>query len=229
MPTPSFFDLGTLSRASTPVAGPLVRSPLDLAPGPAEAGILRVEPGRHREAVASDEFVIVCAGEVSLSTADGSRRLASGQAAVVRAGSVVEWTCAARAALAYMRYARTNEAPGGILPIDAAPPLAPSGAPLAELLTTPTPQCRSFNDYVSADGEFMCGTWDSTPYARRAMRYRHHELMHLLDGEVTFEDAAGARATFVRGDTFLVRRDAECSWDSPVYVRKIYAIWRPAA
>jgi uncharacterized cupin superfamily protein len=86
----------------------------------------------------------------------------------------------------------------------------------------------NFTDYRSADGEFVCGTWDSTPYHRRSMAYRHYELMYLLDGIVTFVDGAGAEGTFGKGDIFLVEQGASCSWDSQVHVKKIYAIYRPA-
>lgn len=53
--------------------------------------------------------------------------------------------------------------------------------------------------------------WDSAPYARKHMHYRHYELMHLLDGEVVFEDEASASATFRNGSIFLMRQDTECT------------------
>jgi uncharacterized cupin superfamily protein len=113
------------------------------------------------------------------------------------------------------------------VPIDTAAPLEPSNPPLAELLVGPTPSCRNHTDYSSASGEFVCGTWDSTPYHRRPMTYRHIELMHLLEGAVTFRDASGS-ATFSKGDIFLAARGAQCAWLSEVHVKKVYAIHRPA-
>jgi uncharacterized cupin superfamily protein len=53
--------------------------------------------------------------------------------------------------------------------------------------------------------------------------------MHLLDGAVTFTDAAGRTATFSKGDTLIIEQGAECSWDSEVDVAKIYAQYNPAA
>lgn len=176
----------------------------------------------------ADEFVIVCDGAVALHGDGATLSLAPGQSAVIRSGSVVRWETDAKASLVFMRYRAAPGDSAGIIPIDYEAELVPSGAPLAELLTTPTPACRNFTDYRSTGGEFVCGTWDSTPYARRAMRYRHYELMYLLEGEVSFEDAVGVQATFVREDIFLVRQDSECSWDSKVHVHKVYAIWRPA-
>ena len=107
--------------------------------------------------------------------------------------------------------------------------LAPSGAPLAELLVGTTPSCRNHTAFRSADGEFTCGVWDSTPYHRRAMRYGHFELMVLLRGAVTFVDERERTRTFRAGDVFLVEQGASCSWDSREEVAKIYAIYRPLA
>lgn len=228
---PSFFDLREFARsarASLSATGGLARSYVQLPPGPVAVGALHVAQGEHQEPVDGDEFVIVEEGEVSLRVDGVESKLAPGESAVIRAGSEVRWTARDAATLVFMRYQAQPGQGAGVVPIDYAAELAPSGAPLAELLTTPTPACRNFTDHRSTDGEFVCGTWDSTPYTRRAMRYRHYELMYLLDGEVSFEDEVGARATFAQGDIFLVRQGAECSWDSQVYVRKVYAIWRPA-
>ena len=54
----------------------------------------------------------------------------------------------------------------------------------------------------------------------------HIELMHLLEGSASFEDATGS-VTFGRGDIFLAARGAECAWISEVHVKKVYAIHRP--
>lgn len=227
---PSFIDLKRFARDSRPSAGeaPLARRCVPLPPGSVSVGALHIEPGRHTETMGSDEFVTVCDGVVALHGDGATLSLVAGQSAVIRSGSVVCWETDAQALLVFMSYRAAPVDSAAIVPIDYEAELVPSGAPLAELLTTLTPACRNFTDYRSTDGEFVCGTWDSTPYARRAMRYRHYELMYLLEGEVSFEDAVGAQATFVRGDIFLVRQDAECSWDSKVRVHKAYAIWRPA-
>ena len=115
----------------------------------------------------------------------------------------------------------------GVVPIDETAPLEPSNSPLAELLVGPKPSCRNHTDYRSTTGEFVCGTWDSTPYHRRPMLYRHIELMHLLEGTVTFQDASGS-ATFTKGDIVLAARGAETAWISEVHVKKVYATHRPA-
>ena len=122
---------------------------------------------------------------------------------------------------------RGGRPPEDIVLIDEAASIQPSNPPAADLLVGPTPSCRNHSDYRSTNGEFVCGRRDSTPYHRRAMLYRHIELMQLLDGSVTFEDATGS-VTFGKGDVFLATRGAECAWISHVHVKKVYAIHRPA-
>lgn len=225
----SFMDVRRFAERVRSLASPfgVTRQCLPLPPGPVSVGALTVAPGSHRELVDVDEFVVVQEGNVVLEANGVVMSLASGASALIRCGTALQWRAKAPASLIFMRYSTARVGDGGVVQINPDAELVPSGAPLAELLTTPAPECRNHTDYRSDDGEFMCGTWDSTPYTRKAMEYRHYELMHLLDGEVTFVDAAGQRGTFGRGDIFLVRQGAECSWDSQVYVRKVYAIWRP--
>ena len=174
-----------------------------------------------------DEFVLALAGAVSFHARNGETRLAAGQGAVLPAGAQFDWRAANGTTVVVMACPTAASAGVDVVAIDLQAPLAPSNPPLAQLLVGPTPACRNHSDFRSASGEFVCGTWDSTPYHRRPMPYRHIELMHLLEGAVTFEDAGGA-VSFSRGDTLLCARGAECAWISTVHVKKIYATQRPA-
>ena len=230
----SFIDLRAFAAsAEAPATGDwrTARAPLPLAPGRVTIDLIALD-GRagSAETQDGDEFVIVLDGSLTLDVAT----LAPGASAVIPAGTRFAWRATPGTRAIAMRCTTGPSTAGGpataagIVPIDEAAALEPSGAPLAELLVGPTPACRNHTDYRSADGEFVCGTWDSTPYHRLPMRYRHHELMHLTQGAVTFEDEAGRRATFSTGDVFLVEQGAECSWDNREQVKKVYAIWRPA-
>ena len=95
-----------------------------------------------------------------------------------------------------------------------------------ENLLGEVPTCRGFSDYVSANREFACGTWDSTPYHRRQIPYRQVELMLLLEGKVTFSDEHGS-VTFGVGDICLFIRGDGCAWLSEEYVKKVFATQRP--
>ncbi|QGP81070.1 cupin domain-containing protein [Sphingobium sp. CAP-1] len=232
--TRSFIDLRAWAAGATVTAGEgdpflAARAALPLADGPISAGLIALPQGAGMvAAMPADEFIIVESGSVRIAGGDVDMALAEGDSLVLRGGASFAWTADADSRLLYMRRSGGPAGDATIIPVDADAPLAPSGAPLAELLVGPTPQCRNNTDWKSEDGEFMAGTWDSTPYHRRAMRYGHFELMYLLDGSVTFVDEVGAEGTFAKGDIFLVEQGASCSWDSRVHVKKIYCIYRPA-
>ena len=202
---------------------------LDFPPGPVTAGVIALaQDSGTVSSQPADEFIVVVEGTITFTQADQTLTLTAGNSAVIPQGAAFSWSTPAPASIIFMGH-QGGQATGGIIvPIDETPNLAPSGAPLAELLLTPTPQCRNQTDYRSADGTFTCGTWDSTPYHRIAMLYQHCELMHLLEGSVTFVDETGRSATFSRGDIFIVEQGARCSWESLEQVAKVYAIYRPA-
>lgn len=204
------------------------RTPLPLPPGPVSIAALRLNGGRGKvEKLHADEFVIVLDGELTVSGADVTFTLPAGRSGVLPGGLSFSWS-ANSGTVAIVMSCSSGPA-GGERPIeiDERASREPSNPPLAQLLIGPTPSCRNHTDYRSANAEFSCGTWDSTPYHRRAMSYRHYELMHLLDGEVTFVDGAGRSQTFRKGDVFLCEQGSECSWHSTVNVTKVYAIYRP--
>jgi uncharacterized cupin superfamily protein len=177
----------------------------------------------------ADEFVLVVEGAICFRQAARELRLEAGQAGVMVRGKRVEWAAKAATELVIMRCTAAGGA-GADEPvsIDVDAPLSPSNPPLAELLIGPTPACRNHSDYRSASGEFVCGTWDSTPYHRRLMNFRHFELMRLLEGEVTFVDQDGRTGRFGAGDVVLFVQGGGCSWESRTHVKKIYATYRPA-
>ena len=202
-----------------------------MTPAFADSGavVTAIAPLEHG-AVASlpaAEFLTVLSGALSVRSEDSTIPVPAGRSAVLPAGARFEWTAASGTVVVIVACPGPPSAAAGLTLIDENASLEPSSPPLAELLVGPTPSCRNHSDYRSANGEFVCGTWDSTPYHRRAMTYRHIELMHLLEGSVTLADAAGA-ATFGKGDVFLVTRGAECAWISTVPVKKVYAVHRPA-
>lgn len=197
---------------------------------PVEAGSIHVPAGKGvAAAAAGDCWMILADGALTIATDDGAHEFAAGESWVVPAGTAFDWQARNSATVIFLRYTKGVNSPAGIVPVDAEADLAPSGAPLAELLVDDTPVCRNFSTFRSADGEFTCGVWDSTPYHRRPMRYAHFELMHLLQGQVTLVDESGRSRTFAQGDIFLIEQGAECSWESREHVAKVYAIYRPLA
>jgi len=229
---PTFIDLKEfVARARFEASGDPFgadRVTLPLRDAPVEITAIRLEAGSGSARVLpGDTFVVVVEGEVELASGGRSVRLSQAEAAVVSSGGDLVWSASGQTTLLAMRYTAGQGSAPGITPIDLAATLEPSGAPLAELLVGETPACRNHTDFRSADGVFTCGVWDSTPYHRLSMPYRHFELMVLLRGSVTFVDEADRSRTFDKGDIFLIEQGAQCSWDSREDVAKIYAIYRP--
>jgi uncharacterized cupin superfamily protein len=237
---PSFIDLREfakdhsqgirLAATSAPALDRFLtnRRLLDLPQGPVTVGVISLAGGEGEVTSPADEFVIVCEGTWAVTQQERTFVLGPGRSVVLPQGARFSWISKGPVTLVFMRHPTSQPSQQRVLAIVEAPPLAPSDAPSAELLVGPTPECRKHTEYRSADGEFTCGTWDSTPYHRRAMSYRHHELMVLLEGSVTFEDESGRRRTFSRGDLLFVPQHAKCSWESRQHVKKVFAIYRPA-
>jgi uncharacterized cupin superfamily protein len=206
------------------------RRVLDWEPSPVTAGVITLDAGSGSvQSLPADEFIIVNEGSLTLTQQGSTLTLGAKQSAVLKHGAAFTWSAQAPVSLIFIRYNKSQAGDGAIVPVKESPEMGPSaGGPAADLLLTPAPVCRNYTDYKSADGEFTCGTWDSTPYTRRALYFRHMELMHLLEGTVTFVDEAGRSGTFSKGDIFLIEQKASCTWESLVNVAKVYVIYRPA-
>ena len=206
------------------------RRRLPLPDGPVSIESTALAAGETGETIlAGDEFVLVLAGTIRLRQAERELRLEAGDAGVALRGRPLEWVTDGATELLIMRCSAGGGA-GAEEPvrIDVDAPLSSSNPPLAELLIGPTPACRNHTDYRSASGEFVCGTWDSTPYHRTLMTFRHFELMKLLEGQVTFADESGRIGSFGAGDVVLFVQGGAASWESRTHVKKIYATYRPA-
>ena len=229
---PTFVDLIARSSGTAPAADPFNSGArtLDVKAGSCRVMAIALDAGSgESDALDADTFVLVTDGAVRLSGADGTVDLAKGESAVIARGTPFSWEAQAPVAIIGMAYPDGEGGAAQIMAIDNDAVLNPSNPPSDEVLISERPSCRSNNHFLSADGQFSCGVWDSTPYTRKPIFFRHTELMHLLDGEIVFVDAAGTSATFRKGDTLIIEQGAEVSWDSQVDVGKIYATFKPAA
>jgi len=231
---PTFIDLRAFAMQAEFPAGDdpfgADRCTLPLREAPVEIGSVRLPRGTgEARAKAGDIWMVAVEGKVTLGDARGTTTLEAGQSCVVASGTPFVWSASASATLLYMHYLPGGNQGQGIVPILNDSDLAPSNPPSADLLIGATPSCRSHTSFRSSDGEFTCGIWDSTPYHRHAMYYRHFELMVLLQGSVTFVDEQDRSATFHTGDIFLLEQGARCSWESREDVVKIFALYRPIA
>ncbi len=179
------------------------------------------------DALAADECVLVLEGRLEIESSSGTVVIEPANAAVLPIGSSFSWR-ASDDLLAIIYAAPTQAIGSATAPvlIDLDAPLTPSSPPATENLLGPVPSCRNHSDYLSANTEFVCGIWDSTPYHRRQIPYRQVELMYLLEGKVSFTDQHGS-VSFSAGDTCLFVRGDGCAWLSEEHVKKIYATQRP--
>ncbi len=178
-------------------------------------------------ALPTDEFILVLAGRLEIESSHGALALGPDDAGVIPYGSSFRWR-SSDDMLAIVYAAPTDRAGNATAPllIDKDAPLGPSNPPATENLLGEVPTCRGFSDYTSANTEFACGTWDSTPYHRRQIPYRQVELMLLLAGKVTFSDE-NSSVSFSKGDVCMFVRGDGCAWLSTEYVKKVFATQRP--
>jgi uncharacterized cupin superfamily protein len=227
-----FIDLRAFASAAAPPdadgnAYLLARNRLSLPPGPISVATIFLEGAGTVEDLEEDEFIIVVEGRIEVRWQKGTFILNAGHSGVLPKGASFAWSASSPSRLIVMSYVSDIPGQGEPIVIDERAELEPSNPPLAELLVGTTPNCRNHSDFRSVSGEFVCGVWDSTPYHRLPMFFRHYELMHLLEGAVTFEDSAGHIATFSKGDIVLMVQGSTCSWLSECHVSKVYATFRP--
>ena len=179
------------------------------------------------EALSTDEFVLVLEGRLEIESDTGTLVMGPETAGVLPVGCSFAWR-ASEDVLAVIYTAPTDASGSATAPllIDRDAPLTPSNPPLTENLIGPIPSCRNHSDYISANTEFVCGIWDSTPYHRRQIPYRQVELMFLLEGKVTFTSEEG-QVSFSAGDACMFVRGDGCAWLSEEHVKKVYATQRP--
>ncbi len=178
-----------------------------------------------------NEFMLVLEGEVVIVTETGETRIASGESFVIPKGLRCRWTQSGRVKKFFVIFddssGAANPGPLRAIKLDPQVKLSPSSPPSPEMLHSPVPSQHAHEYFEDATKQFTVGVWDTTGYHRKLIDFPRHELMHLLEGSVTFTDAKGDAQTFKKGDTFFVPLGTPNSWKSEGYLRKIYCIFLP--
>jgi len=179
----------------------------------------------------ADELMLVLQGEIIIVAEDGETRARAGECLVVPKGTHCRYRQdgPVRKFYVYLGDIAASVGPSGLraLKIDPNVKLAPSTPPLASLLNSPVPTQRAHEYFTGATGQFSIGVWQTTGYERKLIDFPRHELMHLLEGSVTFTDDKGATQTFKAGDTFFVPMGTPNAWKSEGTLKKIYCIFQP--
>ncbi len=185
----------------------------------------------HWTNYAVNEFMLVLEGEVVIVTETGEVRVRPGESFVIPKGLRCRWTQKGRVRKFFVIFddssGAANPAPLQAIKIDPQVTLVPSTPPAPEMLHSPVPTQHAHEYFEDATKQFTVGVWDTTGYRRKLIDFPRHELMHLLEGSVTFTDGSGTAQTFHKGDTFFVPQGTPNSWKSEGYLRKIYCIFQP--
>lgn len=177
------------------------------------------------------EFMIILEGEVTIEEQDKETTVKAGESFVIPKGLKCRWLQKARARKFFVILEDNADvaadATRHAIRINPKAALQASEPPSAAVLLSPAPQQHSRDDYVTMDGRFTVGVWDTTAYTRKLIDFPRHELMHILEGSVTFTGAKGEQVTFKAGDTFFVPLGTPNSWSCSAYLRKIFCILMP--
>jgi uncharacterized cupin superfamily protein len=176
------------------------------------------------------EFMMILEGKVTIETERGNLSVKAGESFVIPKGLRLRWIQKQRVKKFFVIFEGGEPAPKrGAIKIDPGAMLEPSPPPSADMLLSPVPTQHSRDVFTDPSGRFNVGVWDTTGYRRRQIDFPRHELMHLLEGSVTFTDDAGLNQTFTKGDTFFVPLGTPNAWKSEGYLRKIFCIVQPEA
>lgn len=179
-----------------------------------------------------NEFIIVLEGEVVMIEPDRRTVIRAGESFVIPKGCRCSWSQPGRVRKVFVIFddasGAHNKGPLHVIKFDPRVKLAPSTPPAPAMLQSPVPVQHAHDYFTDATGQFTTGLWDTTGYHRKLIDFPRHELMHLLEGSVTFTDDEGQSRTFNAGDTFFVPLGTPNAWKSEGYLRKIYCIFQPA-
>ncbi|HVS78452.1 MAG TPA: cupin domain-containing protein [Steroidobacteraceae bacterium] len=103
--------------------------------------------------------------------------------------------------------------------------LAPSPIPRSWILEG-NPVARKKRLACSSDRLASTMMWDCTG-GRFNWFYDEDEVIHVLEGSVIIEDAAGVRRRLQAGDTHLFPAGSRYQWTVPSYFRKIAFLYPP--
>jgi uncharacterized cupin superfamily protein len=178
-----------------------------------------------------NEFMLVIAGEVVMIEEDRETVIRAGESFFIPKGRRCIWNQAGYVKKFFVifddRSGTKADAARRIAKIDPKVKLAPSTPPGPDMLLSSVPTQHAHEYFADASGQFTIGVWQTSGYHRKLIDFPRHELMHLLEGSVTFADDRGQSQSFAAGDTFFVPLGTPNSWKSEGNLRKIYCIFQP--
>lgn len=176
-----------------------------------------------------DEFIVVIEGEFAMLDGDGDGVPASaGNLVAFRNGSPVSWKQDGYLKKFFLTLndpkakSRTlASAEGGIIVIDPNTELSDNNIIPRDDNNDPVE--REIEFFTNDDETMTVGLWDSQATQGEMEPFPAHEIVFMVDGEVTIHEPDGISHTFRAGDAFFVPKGTHCRWEIPVYIRKFFA------
>ncbi len=185
-----------------------------------------------------DEFMWVLEGQVSMVDGDGNQtRVKPGETFCIRNAIPISWKQEGFLRKFYMTYADPNaptpqidSASGGVRVMRADELRAgmqkmETTEPLVIVGEKPVQHDNIL--FTNDTGNMFVGMWDSTALDSEMRPFPWHEMVHLLEGQVTISEADGSRHLFRAGDVFFIPMGTVCKWQTHGYVKKFYSILEP--
>jgi hypothetical protein len=93
-----------------------------------------------------------------------------------------------------------------------------------DALQSGEPRERGRSFYEDQTGQFDSGVWECEPNRHFIEAAPYDEFVYLLQGHIDVIDADGGVETYKAGDSFMMPRGCECTWDVKEPVRKLYVV-----
>ena len=87
---------------------------------------------------------------------------------------------------------------------------------------TPNEQGRSF--YGDQTGQFDAGYWECDVNRHHIKASPYDEFVYLLEGQIDVMHDDGSVESYKAGDSFIMPRGCDCTWDVKAPVRKLYVV-----
>ena len=110
------------------------------------------------------------------------------------------------------------------LPTSDVPGLEPTDYIAPDMLLSGEPQERGRSFYADQTGQLDAGYWECEPNRHVYRASPYDEFVYLLEGVVDVIDDEGSVETFKAGDSFVMPRGCQCTWDVKEPVRKLYVV-----
>ena len=187
-----------------------------------------------------DEFMWILEGQVSMVDGNGKETLVKqGETFCVRNAIPISWKQVGFLRKFYMTYANPKapkvdiaSADGGVRVLDPEvlePNLVRMDTTDPFVIEGEAPVQRDSIVFTNDAGNMFTGMWDSTAFESEMKPFPCHELVQLLEGEVTITEEGGETHLFKAGDAYFIPMGTVCKWQSKGYLKKLYSILDPVA